>query len=137
MPLVQFLITPANNGTSIPINFVGPCSIRVCAVQGHVTGGAGNTCLPFQIQSDALIFPFSPLRFLTFLTNSHAEISIDGGFQEYHINNCKLNSAIILNVINPITGVQPVNFEYCLLTLQIEQVNRQWDAVTNTSTPSR
>jgi hypothetical protein len=137
MPLVQFLITPANNGTSFPINFVGPCSIRVCAVQGHVTGAVGSACLPFQIQSDALIFPFSPLRFLTFLTNSHAEISIDGGFQEYHINNCKLNSAIILRVINPITGVQPVNFEFCLLTLQIEQVNRQWDAITNTSTPSR
>jgi hypothetical protein len=47
-----------------------------------------------------------------------------------------LNSSIILRVIDPITGVQPVNFEYCLLTLQIEQVNRQWDAVTNTSTPS-
>lgn len=136
MPLVQFLITPANNGAAIPINFVGPCSIRVLAVQGHVTGAVGSTCLPFQIQSDALIFPFSPLRFLTFLTNSHAEISIDGGFQEYHINNCKLNSAIILRVINPITGAQPVNFEYCLLTLQIEQVNRQWDAITNTSTPS-
>lgn len=135
MPLVQFLITAANNGTAIPIPFVGPCSIRVLAVQGHSTGGAAP-CLPFQIQSDALIFPFSPLRFLTFLTNAHGDVTMDSGFQEYHINNCKLNSAIILQVINPITGVQPVNFEYCLLTLQIEQVNRQWDAVTNTSTPS-
>jgi hypothetical protein len=136
MPLVQFLITPANNGTSFPINFVGPCSIRVCAVQGHRSGGVGNVCTPFQIQSDALIFPFSPLTYLTFLTNSHAEISIDSGFQEYHINNCKLNSSIILRVINPITGAEPANFDFCLLTLQIEQVNRQWDAITNTSTPS-
>lgn len=135
MPLVQFLITPANNGAAIPIPFVGPCSIRVLAVQGHSTGGPA-ACIPFQIQSDVLVFPFSPLRFLTFLTASHAEISMDGGFQEYHINNCKLNNSIILNVINPTTGAQPAHFQYCLLTLQIEQVNRQWDAVTNTSTPS-
>jgi len=140
MPLVQFLITPANNGTAIPIPFIGPCSIRVLAAQGHSTNGGGGgaaPCLPFQIQSDALIFPFSPLRFLTFLTNAHGDITVDSGFQEYHIDNCKLNSSIILRVINPITGAEPVNFEYCLLTLQIEKVNRQWDPITNTSTPSR
>ena len=137
MPLVQFLITAANNGSSFPVLFVGPCSIRILSVQGHVSGAVGTACLPFQIQSDTLIFPYSPTRFFTFLTNSHGDITVDSGFQEYHINNCMVNNQMILRVVNPITGAAPVNFEYCLLTLQVEQMDRQWNPITNTSTPSR
>lgn len=136
MPLVQFLITAANNGSSFPVLFVGPCSIRVLNMQGHFTGGA-STCVPFQIQSDTLIFPYSPTRFLTFLTNPNGNTTLDSGFQEYHINNCRVNNQMILRVIDPTTGNAPANFQYCLLSLQVEQLDRQWDPISNTSTPSR
>lgn len=136
MPLVQFLITAANNGSSFPVMLLGPCSVRVLNVQGHFTGGA-STCVPFQIQSDTLIFNYSPLRFLTFLTNPNGNLTVDSGFQEYSINNVKINNQIILRVVNPNTGAAPANFEYCLLTLQVEQLDRQWDPISNTSTPSR
>jgi hypothetical protein len=136
MPLVQFLITAANNGASFPVLFTGPASIRILSAQAHCTGGAG-TSVPFQIRSDTLIFPYSPTRFFTFLTNSQATVTVDSGFQEYHINNCKVNNQMIIQVVDATTGVAPLNFQYCLLTLQVEQMDRQWNPITNTSTPSR
>lgn len=136
MVLVQVLITAANNGGYFSIPISGLCSIRVLSAQGHCTGG-GSTCIPFQIRSDRLVFQYSPLRFLTFLTNAQATVNIDTAFNEYNITNCELNGQILLGVVNAATGSVPVNFEYCLLSLQIERINREVDAVTNTSTPSR
>ena len=135
MVLVQILITAINNGSYFQIPISGNCSIRVLSAQGNCS--AGGACIPFQIRSDRLSFPYSPLRYVTFLTNAQGTLNIDQAFNEYNITNCELHNQIQFQVVDATTGVAPANFQYCLLSLQIERINRTVDADTNTSIPSR
>ena len=126
MVLSQFLITAANNGSVFPLGISGKASIRVLGVEyGDGQHGAGNTDPHgVQIVSDALYFPYSPAKYITFVSHSSASAVIDQGKNDYHLANVALNSGIRLQVIDPATRAQPDDFILCVLTLSIEALNR-------------
>lgn len=126
MVLVQFYITPATNGTYFQIGIQGKCCIRILNVQYHDTAGA-NTHRLIQIQSDALYFAHSPLRYISILSNPAAALQYDQSKSEYHINNLVLNGQIRLFVVDYATGTTPGNFSDCLLTLEVEHIGEQFN----------
>ena len=122
--LVQILVTPSNNNTLIPIGVVGKCCIRILGVQYSDTSTATRIIV---IQSTDLYFASSPQRYLTFLsqtpTTSGCNLALDISKSEYHMNNAVLTGQLLLNVIDNATGLQPANFGFCLVSLEIEKVN--------------
>jgi len=131
MVFVQILITPAGTALStssgkfqvVPVT--GVCSIRVLAVSYHDTAGAGTNRV-IQIVSDNLYFPYSPLRYLTLMSNVAAYASIDQSLYEYHLKNQRVNGQLQLQVIDKATGAEPVGFTNCLITLDIEQIDKEF-----------
>lgn len=123
MVLAQFLITPANDNTVFPIGISGKASIRVLGIEYQDEENKNDPQI-IQIVSDSLYFPYSPAKYITFLTYSHATTVIDQGRTDYHLTNVALNSGIQLRVIDKTTGVQPAHFKACILTLSIEALNR-------------
>jgi hypothetical protein len=126
MVLAQFLITPANNNTVFPLGISGKASIRVLGIEySDTSGGGGNPDKRIiQIVSDSLYFPYSPAKFITFLSNASSTAVIDNGKSDYHLTNVALNSGIRLQVIDRATGAEPGDFVGCVLTLSIEALNR-------------
>lgn len=126
MVLAQFLITPANNNTVFPLGISGKASIRVLGIEySDTSGGGGNPDKRIiQIVSDSLYFPYSPAKFITFLSNASSTAVIDNGKSDYHLTNVALNSGIRLQVIDQATGAEPGDFVGCVLTLSIEALNR-------------
>ena len=122
MVLAQFIVTSANNNTYHPIGITGKCSIRVLGIQ--YSDDKKQDDMVIQIDSDALFFPYSPARYLTFLSAPHGSIAIDQGRHDYHLCNVELNGKIRLNVIDRATGLTPANFSFCILSLSIEAINR-------------
>ena len=123
MVLAQFLITPANNNTVFPIGISGKASIRVLGIE-YLDNTKKDVGEIIQIVSDSLYFPYSPAKFITFLSHSHSTTVIDQGKNDYHLANVALNSGIRLQVIAKTTGTEPADFEACVLTLSIEALNR-------------
>ena len=131
MVLVQILITPAAGGLStasgkfqvVPIS--GKCSIRVLAISYHDTADAGTNRV-IQIVSDNLYFAYSPLRYLTVMSNVAAYASVDQSLHDYHLKNQQLNGQLQLSVIDRATGAEPVNFTNCLISLDIEQIDKEY-----------
>jgi hypothetical protein len=123
MVLAQFLITPANNNTVFPIGISGKASIRVLSIEYQDDENKNDPQI-IQIVSDSLYFPYSPAKFITFLTYSHATTVIDNGRTDYHLTNVALNSGIRLQIIDKATGVEPAHFSACVLNLSIEALNR-------------
>lgn len=121
MVLVQIPIYPATNNSIFPIGIAGKCSIRVLSVQYYET--TGNHKHMISIQSDALYFPYSPAKYITFVTGADATVALDQGHEEYHLKNCVINGGIRLYVVNRATGETPANFGFCLLSLSIEHLN--------------
>lgn len=124
MVLSQIIITPANNNTLIPIGIAGKCSIRVLAVQYHDTAGAGQSRV-IQLQSDSLYFPYSPARYLTWVSGGNGEISLDNSHLEYHLQNVVINGQIRVHVVNHATGAEPAGFQHCVITLDVEKINKE------------
>lgn len=124
MVLVQFVLNTSNNGTDFIVPISGKCSIRVLSVDYHQTGGA--TCRVVQLQSDVLFFPYSPARFLTWLSTSTNSVAFDNSHKEYNLY-ATIPGRINLNLIDPATGAAPTNFEFCIVSLECEQLNRDWD----------
>lgn len=122
MVLVQFLVTSSNNNSTFPVGISGKCSIRVLNMVYHSTSAA-TVCEAVQLQSDALYFPYSPLRYLTIVSNPSASLNYDQGFVEYNLQNVVLNGQITLNVVNYLTGSTPSGFDKLLVTLEIEKMN--------------
>lgn len=126
MVLVQFLITKnGGNNREFVVPVSGKCSIRVLKID-YFDDDNTHHCYPIQIQSDVLFFPYSPTRYLTFLSHPSHASTMDSGFKEYNLY-AIIPSKIRLNVVNATTGAQPNNFEYCVLTLELEQLNRDFD----------
>lgn len=126
MVLVQFLITKdAGNNKDFVVPVSGKCSIRVLKIE-YFDSDNTHHCFPIQIQSDALFFPYSSTRYLTFLSHPSHNGTVDSGFKEYNLY-AVLQGKIRLNVVNVLTGAQPDDFEYCVLTLELEQLNRDFD----------
>lgn len=129
MVLCQLYITPAAgggttaNGAYQVIPVTGKASIRVLNMVYHDTAAATTHRL-IQLVSDNLIFPYSPLRYLSLLTNPVASLNYDVSFQSYSLNNVVLNGQILLQVIDKATGVEPVNFTELLVTLDIELIDK-------------
>lgn len=121
MPIVQIWInsTLANNNTYVPVPIYGICNIKVMNVSYHSTDQAKTV---IQLQSDKLISPASPLRFITFLNLAQSEHTYDQGVG-YSFDRVELNGKILINIVD-ITNNRspPTNFTDCLLTLQIDQV---------------
>jgi len=131
MVLVQILITPSAGGLNtasgkfqvVPIT--GKCSIRVLAVSYH-DSSAATTNRVIQIVSDNLYFAYSPLRYITLMSNVSAYCPIDNSLHDYHLKNQQLNGQLQLSVIDKATGVEPVNFTNCLISLDIEQIDKEY-----------
>lgn len=122
MVLVQIVITPATNNRFFPLGIVGECSLRVLSYSHHDTGNAARI---IQVQSDQLIFPYSPARYLSVLTNQHSTHTVDDSQGGFHLNNVVLNGGIHLYVVDRATGQTPGGFSFGLLTLSIELINRK------------
>lgn len=126
MVLVQFLITKnGGNNKEFVVPISGKCSIRVLKID-YFDDDNTHHCYPIQIQSDILFFPYSPQRYLTFLSHPSHASTVDSGYKEYNIYSV-IPGKIRLNVVNAETGAQPTDFEYCVLTLECELLNRDFD----------
>ena len=125
MVLVQIIVDTNNNNTDFVVPISGKCSIRVLHVQYHDTGANTNSIV-VQLQSDVLFFPYSPARFLTVVSNSQASMTFDSGYKEYNLY-ATIPGKMHINVVNRATGAQPANFQHCVLTLECEMLNRDFD----------
>ena len=126
MVLVQFIITAANNDTYFTIPISGKCCIRVLHAAYHNTGGATTSYL-VQLRSDLLLFPYSPARYLTIMTQPTGNTTFDASHNEYNLQNVVLQGQIRLAVVDYATGAAPANFQHYLLTLQIESINENFN----------
>jgi len=128
MVLVQFVLTSANNGTDFIVPISGKCSIRVLSVDYHQSGGGGGggTSRVVQLQSDVLFFPYSPARFLTWLSIASNSVSVDNSHKEYSIY-ATIPGKINLRLVDPATGAEPANFDFCVVSLACEMLNRDFD----------
>ena len=122
MVLVQIYITPANNGTYITVPASGTCSIRVLNIQYHDTAATGTKRL-IQIKSDVLTLPYSPLRYISFLTYPVSTISMDSSHKEYHFKDLRVMGQIFIQVVNYATQAEPGNFTDLILTLELEEMD--------------
>jgi hypothetical protein len=122
MVLVQIVITPATNNRFFPLGISGECSLRVLSYSHHDSGNASRI---IQIQSEQLVFPYSPARYITVMTNQHSTHTVDDSQGGFHLNNVVLNGGIHLYVVDRATGQTPGNFTHGLLTLSIERINRR------------
>jgi len=132
MVLVQVLINQTSNGGTTPtgayytIPISGKCSIRVLNVQYH-SNDAGSVFRVLQLQSDALIATYSPLRWISFINNGQSTTGFDSSHREYHFQNVVLNGNIWFKLVDQ-TGAALSSQYSCLLTLEIEAINKQFDS---------
>jgi len=122
MVLVQCIVTAANNDSYFVLPVSGKCSIRVLNVAYHATEANTNSRV-IQIRSDLLLFPYSPARFLTIMSNPSGNMTIDASHNEYNLQNIVLQGQLRLAVVDNATGATPVTFQHLVLTLQIEAMN--------------
>lgn len=130
MTILQLIIVPnanaapafgfKNNNGRIPIPVFGVCSIKVLGVQYHDTGIAA-TATVVQIRSDVLYAQKSPCPFITFIDKPSANVSFETGVKEYSYERVVVNGGLTINILNAVTGLEPANFQFCVLTLQIEE----------------
>ena len=126
MVLCQFLIIKeAGNNKEFIVPVSGKCSIRVLKIDYYDSDNIKH-CDVIQLQSDVLFFPYSPCRYLTFLSHPSHVSTIDSGFKEYNIY-AQIPGKIHLNLVDAQSGLEPFDFEYCVLTLELEQLNRDFD----------
>ena len=124
MVLVQFIIDTSNNNTFFVVPISGKCCITVLNIAYHATGAVH---VPIQLRSDALYFPYSPAKYITWINGPSATLNYDSGQkQDYNLNNVVLNGQIQLAVCNASNGATPTGFEYCVVSLQIEQLNESF-----------
>ena len=122
MVLVQVLIDTTNNNTRFVIPVSGKCSIRVLSMVYHATEASTNSRV-IQLSSDILYFPYSPLKYLTMVSNPSGTLNYDTAYSEYNLQNVVLQGQIGFHVIDRATGAQPTTFQWCLVSLQIEHIN--------------
>ena len=147
MVLAQILITPAAtktttggqtyNGGYFAVPVSGKCSIRVLSFSYYDTS---NTFKILQLQSDVLVFPYSPCRYITILdgmnANAAAYVQFDVSYREYHLQNVVLNGLMQFNLIDRATGAEPTGFGGAILSLEIELINEEFTNVVSNAHPS-
>lgn len=122
MVLVQIYVNTNNNNSYFPIPFSGTCSIRVLNMQYHSTVTAA-TVQVVQVQSDLLLLPYSPMRYITMINNAQSNISIDQSNKEYNFKDLYVRGQILINVIDYSTKAQPTGFTAFLLNLDVEELD--------------
>lgn len=135
MVLVQILLTSATNNQNYVVPISGKCSIRVLSVVYH-SDEANTNSRAVQIRSDILQFPYSPMKWLTLISNPQATLNFDTAYQEYNVNNIVLQGQLGLNAVQFDGTALPGTWR-CLISLQIEKINEYFDPMTNMSHPSR
>jgi hypothetical protein len=118
MVLVQISITPANNGTYIPINIVGMYNVRITGIQYQQ---GANDHRVIGIDNDKLRM-ISQFPYPIFLVNA---TTINGfGFdtsKEFHFKGVDFDGRIFINVINTADKAEPANFNHLVLTLDVDK----------------
>ena len=131
MVLAQVLITNANNGTYFTLPITGKCSMRVLSVQYADKTPVSRV---LQVQSDNLYFPYSPQKYLTWISQSPTSAYSTGGLlvdhscRDYHLKDQTFNGNLLLNVAqlsSSDNSALPNSFQ-CLLTLDMEQINMEF-----------
>ena len=135
MVLAQLLVTSATNNAFFTIPISGKCSIRVLNMVYHSTEANTNMRV-LSLQSDSLFFPYSPLRYLTMMSNVQGTLNFDQSYREYNLQNVVLNGQILLNLVEYSTKATPPGTWTCLLTLEIEAINQQFDPPKQDVAPS-
>lgn len=130
MTILQLIIVPnaaaapaygfKNNNGRIPIPVFGVCSIKVINIQYHDTGAAGTSTV-VQIRSDVLNANKSPCPFITWIDKSSSVVNFENGVKEYSYERVVVNGGININIVNAATNLEPTNFQWCVITLQIEE----------------
>lgn len=130
MTILQLIIVPnaaaapaygfKNNNGRIPIPVFGVCSIKVVNIQYHDTGAAGTSTV-VQLRSDVLNAPKSPCPFITWIDKPSSVVNFENGVKEYSYERVVVNGGLTINLVNAATNAEPANFQWCVITLQIEE----------------
>jgi len=121
MVLVQIYVTTSNNNTYFPIPLSGTCSIRILNIQYHESGATVNRVI--QVQSDMLLLPYSPMRYITFMNGAATNINIDQSYKEYNFDKLYVRGQIRIFIVDIATGVKPNNFTGCIINLDVEELD--------------
>ena len=135
MPLVQVLVTSATNNVDQIIPISGKCSIRVLSAVYHSDEANTNSRI-VQIRSDLLQTPYSPLKWITLMSNPQGTLNFDTSYKEYNFNNIVLQGRCGFNLVQSDGSALPGTWQ-CILTLQVEKINEDFQPMTNMTTPSR
>ena len=130
MTILQLIIVPnaaaapaysfKNNNGRIPIPVFGVCSIKVVNIQYHDTGAAATSTI-VQLRSDVLNAPRSPCPYITWVDKPSTVVNFDNGLKEYSYERVVVNGGLTINIVNAGTNAEPTNFQWCVITLQIEE----------------
>jgi len=120
MVLVQIYVTTGNNNSYFPIPLSGTCSIRILNIQ-YNEGGTTNRII--QIQSDMLLLPYSPMRYITFMNGANTTINMDQSYKEYNFDKLYVRGQIFINIIDYGTKAQPAGFVNCIINLDVEELD--------------
>lgn len=126
MVLVQLLVTSSTNNRYYTIPISGKCSIQVLSAVYHSSEAATNSRV-LSLESDALIAPYSPMRYITMMSNVQGTLNFDSNIREYNFQNIVLNGQLLLNLVEYSTKASPPGTWNFLLTLEIEAINKQFD----------
>lgn len=123
MPIVHILVRSAdlvNETATVIYNNRGRYNIQILNCQYH--DGAGNgVSRVIQLQSDELYFANSPAKYLTLVTQPHANVSFDSS-TKYHFDNVNMKGSLTIKPVDLATGTTPVGFSALVLTLQMEEI---------------
>lgn len=123
MPIAQFLIRSgdlnAQGIATLPINYRGDYNVQLLSLQYHDGGGAGVSRL-VQLVSDELYLINSPARYISFLTNPNANITIDSS-TKFNFDRLTLKGFLQIRPVDLATGTTPAGFTNLILTIQINE----------------
>jgi len=131
MPLVQIVVNNSNNNTYFATAITGKCSVRVLSVQYTDTSAAIRV---LRLQSDNLIFNYSPQTYLTWMTSNPtknygtANQTFDVSRSEYHAKDLVFNGQLLVNIVQQYSSdnsALPAPF-YCVITLDVEQIGQEF-----------
>ena len=135
MVLVQILVTDTTNNQNYVVPISGKCSIRVLSAVYH-SNEANTNARAVQLRSDILQFPYSPMKWLTLISNPQATLNYDQGHLEYNVNNIVLQGQLGLNAVQSDGSALPGTWKL-LITLQVEMIGEEFKVNQQFGYPSR
>lgn len=135
MVLVQILVTDTTNNQNYVVPISGKCSIRVLSAVYHSTEANTNARV-VQLRSDILQFPYSPMKWLTLISNPQATLNYDQGHLEYNVQNIILQGQLGLNAVQSDGSALPGTWKL-LITLQVEMIGEEFKVNQQFGYPSR